>query len=183
MQQETAQSHTATFASREVLYGSVFVRTTQSVHSFFESGVDIPRIAGVEAVLYLRLACQKFIEVGIFVTKSGVYRFELGKQSHSIGSTFTNDLYDCLLFVEFGLLFEVTDRIAGREYHFAIEILLDTCYDFEQGRFARAIETDDTNFCSVEERKIYVFENLLCGGKRFGYVYHRENYFFVVSHL
>jgi len=81
--------------------------------------------------------------------------------------------------VEFGFLFQVTDRITGREDHFTLEILVDTRDDLHQSRFTRAVQTDDTDLGAVEEREVDVVENFFLVGEGLAYADHRKDDFFV----
>ena len=84
--------------------------------------------------------------------------------------------------VEFRFLFEVSYRIARREYHFALERLVNAGDNFQQRGFTRAVKTDNADFRAVEEREVDVLEHLFLGRVNLVYPHHREYYLFVVSH-
>ena len=62
-------------------------------------------------------------------------------------------------------------------------VFLYTGNDLHERGFTRAIETDDTYFRTVEERKVDVVENSFLWGEGLAYTHHRKDNFFVVSHI
>ena len=101
--------------------------------------------------MYLCLPCKQFVEVGIGFGKGGIYLFELGEQSHSVGNSLAYYFDDSLVVVELRLLLEISDRVAGGENDLTIEAFVDSCNDFEQGRLTRTVQPDDTDFGTIEK--------------------------------
>ena len=172
LQQQTAESHTAALTSREVLYLRIVRRTTQGVHSAVKATVYIPCIHAVKFVLQLCLACQQFVEVRIWLSKGHVDGIKLSQHVHDRLYTLLYALAHSLLRVELWVLLQIAYAIARREYHFAFVVLLDTCDDLEQGGLTRTVETNDTDFCSVEETEVNVIEYSFLWGEGLAYAHH-----------
>ena len=58
---------------------------------------------------------------------------------------------------------KVAHRIARREDHFALIVVVQTGNDLEERGFTGTVEADNANFCSVEEAEINVLEDGLVG--------------------
>ena len=188
LQQQAAEGHPAAFTPREVFHKLVFGRTAQSIHRLLQLVVDIPGIRGVDMVLQFGLASHEGIHlVGILehfgVAKRLVHLFILGQQVEDRLHALLHHLLHRLFGVELGLLLEVTHRVARREYHFALVRLLHPGDDFQQGRFSRAVKTDNTDLGPVEKREINVFQYLFVGREHFAHAHHREYNFLVVGHI
>ena len=63
--------------------------------------------------------------------------------------------------VEWRVLRQVSHGVARAPYHFALSGLFKSGNDFHQCRLSGAVKTDDTYFCSVEEREVDVLQDLL----------------------
>ena len=78
------------------------------------------------------------------------------KEIHHFLHSFLNDFKHGLLRVHLRLLFKVAYRVAGSPYNFSLVGFLHSGNDFEQGGFSGTVETDDSDFRSVEEGKVNV---------------------------
>ncbi len=137
LQQQAAQSHTAALTTREGVDDLVVWRALQGVHGAFELGINVPGIGSVELVLKFGLAGdESFHLVGVFkhlgVGESFVYLVEFGQKIHDGLHAFAHYFDHGLFGVELRLLFQIAYRVTGREYHFALIILVDTGNYLEQ---------------------------------------------------
>ncbi len=138
LEQQTAEGHTAAFASGEGGDWLVVGRTLEGVHGALQAGVDVPSVGSVELVLKLSLTLDEgFHLVGILehvgVAECFVYLVELSKEVHYGLHTFAHNLDNRLGGVELGILLKIAHGVAGRPYHFALIALVDAGDDFEKG--------------------------------------------------
>lgn len=139
LEQQTAQSHTATLAARQCRHLLVVRRTLECIHGAFELRIDVPRIGSVDFVLEFGLTGYELVHlVGVVehigVSESLVDLLKLSKQVHDWLHAFAHHLYDRLVGVEFGFLFKIPYRIARREHHLALIALVYAGYYLEQCR-------------------------------------------------
>jgi hypothetical protein len=92
--------------------------------------------------------------------------------------SFLHGLTNCLGFIEVRFLFEQTDLVIAVKPDFSFMVSVLTCDDAEEAGFTRAIETEHTDFSSVEEGEPYVFEDLFGRRVGLGDALHGEDYFF-----
>lgn len=124
LQQEAAQCHAAAFTSRQVFSLPVSWRQAQCVHGTFQTAVEVPRIGGVKNILQLALTGKQsihlvFILVVLGQTKLLVNLLILGQGVHHILHTFLYNFLHRLVIVKMGVLRQIANRIARREYHLA----------------------------------------------------------------
>ena len=91
------------------------------------------------------------------VAEGFVHAVVLSQQVHDGLHAFAHHLNHGLGGVELRLLFEVAHGVAGREHHLALVALVYAGDDFQQRGLTRAVQTDDANLGTVEEREVDVF--------------------------
>ena len=177
LQQQAAQGHTAALASGEVLHRLVIGRATQRVHGALQLGVEVPGIGSVDDVLQFSLAGEQGIHLVrvliIFGEAELLIDFLVfGQCVHHGLHTLHHDFADGLRRVELGFLRQVAHRIAGREDHFALIVLLDAGDDFHQRGLTRPVQTDDADLRPIEEGEVNVFQHLLVVLEGLAHSYH-----------
>ena len=186
LQKQAAECHTTALATREVGNGPIARRTTEGCHRAVQFGVHIPRIGGIDDVLHLCLPLHELVHlVGIavvfFQSKLEVDVLILLERVVHLLHTLLHILLHGLGLIEGRVLRQVTHRIAGAPHHFALRGLLYAGDDLHQRRLTRAVETDDSDFCTIEEREINVLQYLLLVlWDNLGYSHHREDNLLVV---
>ena len=132
LQQQTAQCHPAPFAARKVLYRFVGIRTAQCVHRPFERGVELPAVLVVDRFGQLPLPFDQLRHLVVVhrFHELRIHFFVLFKQCHYFGASLFDHFPDGFCVVQLRFLFEIADCVAGREDHFALEILFQTGDDF-----------------------------------------------------
>ena len=187
LQQQAAQGHAAALTAREVGGFLVGWRAAQGVHGAVEARVEVPGIGGIENVLQLTLTGEEGVHlVLVFVvfgqTELLVDFLVFGQCVDHVLHALLHNFAHGLVVVEVRVLRQVTHGVAGREYHFALVVVVEAGNDFHQRRLTRAVQTDDADFCAVEKAEVDVFENLLVvllDGLRESD--HRKNDFLVVD--
>ena len=134
----------------------------------------------VERILHFGLTRQQFIEIGIGFGKSGIYLLELVQQIDYRLNALLHHFLHRFVLVEFRILLQITHCVAGRKYNFAFVRLVDAGYYLHQRRFSGAIQTDDTDFGTIEKRQINVFQNFTLWWNRFADFHHRKNHFLII---
>ena len=74
--------------------------------------------------------------------------------------------------VELRFLRQVAYAVAGRENHLALEGLVESGDDFQQGGLTGAVQTQHADFRSIEKGEVDVFKNLFLRGNRLADVHH-----------
>ena len=156
LKQQAAQSHTAAFTSRKVLHRLVFGRTAQRIHRTFQLAVQVPCVCSVNDILQFGLAGEKRIHLFrifiIFRKPELLVDFFIFRQCvHGALHTFHHHLLDRLFIVELRFLSQIAHRIARRENHFALIVLVQSGDNLQQRRLSRTVQTDDTDLRSVEK--------------------------------
>jgi len=187
LKQQTTESHTTTLTTAEVFRELVAFRTAQCIHCALQLVVEVPRIGGVDDVLQFRLPseelihlvsilvvfrqCELLIDVLVFV-----------ERIHNVLHSLLHDFPYGLRRVEVRVLRQVAYGIPWGKHHLSLVLRVESSNDFHQCGFSSTIQTDDTNFCSIEEREVDVFQHLLLvllNG--FAHTHHREDDFLVVN--
>ena len=119
-------------------HGLVLGRTTQGVHRTLERRVEVPCIGSIDDILQLSLTAEKLIHlVRVFVvfgeTKLVIDLLILGQCIHDGLHTLHHHLLDGLRGVELRVLGQIAHAISGREYHFALVVLLKSGDNIHQG--------------------------------------------------
>ena len=181
LQQQAAEGHTASLASRQHLDALVGIGAPQGIHRALQNAVQLPAVDVVDLLVQLALTLDQAVHLIVRhrLAQLGVYLFVLLQQGHRCGASLLDHLLDGLRIVQLGFLLEVTDRISRGEYHLALIVLVDAGDDLHKGRLTRTVESYDTDLCAVEERQVDVVEYFFLIGEGLGYTHHRKNYFLV----
>ena len=186
LEQQAAKCHTTAFTTGKMLYGLIFGRTAECIHSTLQLTVEIPSICSVYNILQLSLPGKEFVHlILIFIifgqTKLPVNFFVLRQCIHNGLYTFHHHFFYGLYGIKVRFLRQISHRISGREHHFALIGFIQAGDNLQQGRFTRTVQTDDTDFRSIKERKVDVLQHLLIVLLN-GLVqpYHRKDNFLIV---
>ena len=112
------------------------------------------------------LSCE-FVKVGV---RLGIGRIDLIKalaRLHDRSQAFLDRLTHRVLRIQLGLLREVTDVQARHRHCFALDLLVHTGHDFEQGGLARAVESQHADLGAREKRQGDVAQDLTLGRNDF----------------
>ena len=186
LQQQTAQSHTAALATREMRNRQVALRATQRSHRAVQLRVHVPCVRRVNDVLHFRLALHQLVHllritIVLLQTKLLVYLLILLQGIICLLHPLHNVLLHRLRLIQWWVLRQITDRVARTPHHLALSRLVQSGYNLHQCRLTCTIQTDDTYFCTIEERKINVLQYLFTILRDdLRHPNHRENNFLVV---
>ena len=186
LQQQTAQSHTATLATREMRNRQVALRATQRSHRAVQLRVHVPCVRRVNDVLHLRLALHQLIHllritIVLLQAKLLVYLLILLQSIIRLLHPLHNVLLHRLRLIQRWVLRQITNRVARTPHHLALSRLVQSGYNLHQCRLTCTIQTDDTYFCTIEEREINVLQYLFTILRDdLRHPNHRENNFLVV---
>ena len=138
LEQQSAQCHTAAFASRKCRYELVVGRTLQSIHGAFELGVYVPCIGSIKGILQFCLTgYQRIHLVGIVEHVGIAERFvdavEFCQEIHDRLHSLADHIDHRLVGIKLWILLKVAHGIAGGENHFALIALVESGDDFQQG--------------------------------------------------
>ena len=158
-EQQTAQSHTAFFTTREFANDGIPRGQTQSVGCNFE--LVIGRIArcGNDG-FQLGLLGGERIEVGVFFSVGCIDFFEASLRRFHFAHAAFNRFAHGFVGVHLGLLGQIPNFESGHGNGFAFNFLVDAGHDFQQGGLAGTVQAEHTNFGARKEAKGNVFENL-----------------------
>ena len=125
LEEQTAESHTTAFTSRESLHAPFAWRTVKCCHSAFELRVDVPCVGRVDDVLQLSLTVDELIHlVRIFEIlwfgKLHVYLVVFLECIIDILYAFHDVLLDCLCLIEFWILLQIAYAISWAPHHLAL---------------------------------------------------------------
>ena len=183
LQKQTTEGNASAFTTREILDNRILIGATKRIHRATELLVEIPSIALVKLLLKLTLTSNKRIEIGIRISKRLVDFIKLSQHIHDGLHTFLHHFANGFLRVELRILLQISHRIPGREYYISLVVMLYTCNNLKQSRFAGTIHTDNTYFCAIKKGEVDVVEDFLLRGERLAHTHHRENDFFIVCHI
>ena len=149
-----------------MFYGLVFGRTTEGVHGALQLAVEVPGIGRVNDVLQLGLAGEELVHLVLVLIIFGQAKLLIDflvfcQRVHNRLHAFHYNFLYGLGGVEVRFLGQIPHRISRREHHFALIGLIQSGDNLQQGRFTRTVQTDDTDFCPVEEREVNVLQYLL----------------------
>ena len=128
------------------------------------------------------MPCAEFVEIRVGISERFVHFIEFRKEVGDLFDTFADDLSDRFPRFEFRLLFEIADRIAGREMRFARKLSVASRKYFKQARFTRSVRPDDADLCAVIIRNADIFQNDFCA-VRAAHIVHRVDDFFIINRL
>ena len=113
--------------------------------------------------LHLGLLGRELVEIGVLFAISGVDFLQPRFGSEHIPHTGFNAFAHGLGGVKLRLLWQVTNSQIGHRDGLALNLLVHTRHDFQQGRFTRAIGSQHANLGTGEEAERDVFENEALG--------------------
>ena len=155
-EQQAAQSHTAAFATRQVLSLLVGWWQIERCHSTVEASFKVPSVGRVENALHLSLTGEKFVHLVlvfvIFWKSKLLVDFLIFLQciDHLLNALF-HELKYGLVVVEWWVLWQIAHAVAWCPNHVALVIVVDAGNDFEQCGFTSTIQTDDADFRTIEK--------------------------------
>ena len=157
LQEQAAECHTSALTSRQVGHSPVSWRTVECIHRTLQLGVDVPCVGGIDDILHLSLSLHQLVHlVGIAVvflqSELLVDVFIFSECIIYFLHTLHHVLLHGFLFVKRWVLWQVAHRVSGTPHHLALRRLFQASDDFHQCRLTCTIQTDDADFCSVEER-------------------------------
>ena len=170
LQQQTAQSHAAFFASGK--FGNVGIgrRTTQSVHCNLNGSFKIPTVTGID---FFRQSGLLFYQ-GIHF----VIAHRLGKLGRNFLKTFQqvtgfaqsvhNVFHNVFVWIQFRLLLQITDLNAVGRPGLAIKLLVHTGHNFQQCRFTGAVHAQHADFGARQKRQRNSLEQFPAARKNLG---------------
>ena len=157
LQEQAAESHTAALTTREIGNRPIARRTVQGSHRTLQLGVDVPGISSINDILHLSLTLHQLVHlirvsVIFFETELIVDVLVFCECIIDFLHTLHHVFLHGLVLVERRILRQVAHRVAWAPNHLTLGRLLKSCDDFHQRRFTGTVQTDDADFCSVEER-------------------------------
>ena len=168
-QEQLADGDAADFAAREGGDVGIVFRAAQGVHRHLDLGIDVPGIGGVDLLLQRGHLLHQL--VGIVLAELFGDRVEL--VDHDLFGTGRGDVVEHVFRgVEFRLLRQVADLDALGGPGLADEVLIDAGHDAQEGRFTRAVDTDDADLGIRQEVQVDVFKHLLAAGIGLGEALH-----------
>ena len=186
LQQEAAKCHASAFSSRKVFHRLVGRWTAQSIHGTFQFAVQIPSIRSVDDVLQFPLTGKQGIHLIFilvifrkteFLVDFFIFRQGIHDRLHTLHDHFLHGLGR----IQLRFLRQISHAVPRREYHFALEILVQSCDNFHQGGFSGTVQTDDADFSPIEETQVDVLQHLFVGlADGLTHADHGENDFLVV---
>ena len=162
LQQQTTEGHPSSFTTRELVHRSIGGWATQGFHGHVQPGIKIPSASKFELFLQVALLLEKFLHLfgrhllGELLVDGVVIREHLFHVVHAFFHNFEHGPG----FTGQGFLFEVPDGIAASGGDLAFVFGVDTSHNFEQGGFARPVESQDADLRAVVERKRDIFDDL-----------------------
>ena len=138
-EQQSAERHTAFFATRQRAHLGVPRRQAQRVSSNFHLGFHVICPTGGcrgDDRLELSLLGRELVKISIWLSIGRVDLIQALTRLHDSSKTFLDRLAHRVLRIELGLLRQVTDVQAGHRHRFALDLLVHTGHDLEQGGLA-----------------------------------------------
>jgi len=162
-QEEPAQGHPPAFPSREGLDPGIPGRKPQGVHSDLERPFQVPGTGGVDLVLQIGLLGQQLVEVGLRLSHGRTDGVEPVEQRLGFARAIGHVAQDILGWVQMRLLGKVPHGEAGGQPGLTRESVVLPGHDPEEGRLARSVAPDDTDFGSGIEGERDPFEHFPIG--------------------
>ena len=173
-EQQTAQGHAALLTAGQHTDVGIPWGQAQGVGGNFKLVLGI-RAGGGDDGFQFSLLSSQCVKVGVFSAVGGVHLFQAGLGSEHFAHTAFHGFTHGVGRVELGFLGQVTDVQAGHGNGFALNFLVHTGHDLEQGGFAGTVGTQDTDLGTGEEGKGDVFKNVPLGGHDLADAVHGEN--------
>ena len=171
-QEQTAERNAAFFTAGEEAHFGVPRWQAKRVGGDFKLRVGVVAVAGSDDGFEFGLLFGERVKVGVFVAVGRVNLVEARLRGLNAAQAFFNDFAHGFVAVDQRFLRQVADLGAGVRARFAGEIFIHTGHDFEDGGFARAVETQEADFRAGEERKRNVFDDLAFRRNNFAHAVH-----------
>ena len=158
----------------------------KSIHSTFKLWINIPSIGSIDDILQLCLSSHQLIHLTgitiiLFKTEFHIYLIILLQCVIYLLNTLLNILFNCFFLVKRRILRKIAYTITRAPYYFTLSWFYQASNDFHQCWLTCTIKTDNTDFSTIEERKVNVLQNLfLVLGDNLRYTHHWEDNLLVV---
>jgi hypothetical protein len=166
-EQQAGQCHAAAFAAGANRMGAIIGRAAQGIGKQADAVVEFPAVEVFDLFEHFALRSMSFIISSSSVTSPSFIAdvFVFLQEVDNVLHAFFHDLPNGFGFIEVRLLSQVPDFVLFFKFDLAFVILVQAGNNFQQGRFTRAVETQNADFGAVEKRQPDIFEHLFCGGK------------------
>ena len=160
-QQEFAQGNAAFFTAGQIADFGIPFRQAQRIGGDFQFVLRTAargrtrRNNRFQATLFFRQRVK--IRIGIRVL--GIHFFQTFLRRGHFAQTAFHFLAHGFLRIKLRLLRQIADFNAAHRHGFALKFLIHTRHNPQHGRFARAVQTEQTDFRAGEERKGNIFNN------------------------
>ncbi len=151
-QQQATQRDAAFFAAGQYVDHGLSGRTAQRIHGLFEAAVEVPGVEMIEFFLHFALPRNEIVHfiIGHRLGELHVDVVEFVDQINGFLNAFLDDLANGFTRLQFRLLLEISDRVTGGEDGFALEILVDTGQNAQQGAFTGAVQAQYADFGAIK---------------------------------
>ena len=173
--QQTAQRDAAAFTTGEFFDFSVPVRQTQRISGALKLHVQVMTVVRLDNFFELTLLGSQLVEVGVWFSVLGVHFVQAFQRVNHFGNGFFNGFTYGMFRVQLWFLRQVTNFEARLWASFTFDIGIDTGHNFQQGRFTRAVQAQNTDFCAREEAQRDVFKNMTFRRNHFADTMHGIN--------
>ena len=179
-EEQAAESHAALFTAGEVRHRPVARRAAESIHRNFDIAVKAPQVLRVDDVLELCLFIQELVHLVVFHGFGKLHGDFVEAVEHGLllGHSLHHVFLDGEVRVQLRFLRQVARGAARFNPCFALEFLVDTRHDAEQGRLTGTVLADNTNLCAIVEAQRNVLQHLFVRRIGLGHLVHVENEFF-----
>jgi hypothetical protein len=159
-QQQLAQRHAALFTAGQHADDGIPWRQAQRIGGHFQLLVQAVAIGGRNDGFQARLLGRQCIEIGIFFGIGGIDSIQLGLRFKDFAQRAFDFLAHGLGGIQLRFLRQIADIQVRHRHGFAFDILVHASHDLEQGRLARAVQTEHADLGTREERQRNVLQNL-----------------------
>ncbi|MNQ01434.1 hypothetical protein D3C85_140940 [compost metagenome] len=171
-QQQLAQCHAALFTTGQHADGGVPWRQAQRVGGHFQLQIQIAAVGSRDDRFQACLFRGQGVEIGVFLGIRGVHGFQLGLRFKHFAQARFDFLAHGFCRVQLRFLRQVADVQARHRHGFALDVGVDACHDFQQGRFAGAVQAQHADLRAWEEGEGNIFQNLTLGRDDFAHAIH-----------
>lgn len=154
-------------------------RQPQRLGGHFHAAFNIVTLGSLDEGFQLPLLLGKGVKIRVRFGVGGVDLVQSRQRLVDAFNRFLDDLADGLGIVQFRLLGQVANIEAGQRPGFAHVVRLNAGHDPQQGRLARAVETEHADLGAGEETQVDVLEDLFLRGNDLAEAAHAE---YVLSH-
>ncbi len=163
LQQQAAQRHAALFTAGQVADHGLPRRQAQGVGGHVQLLFDGVRVAGGEDGFQALLLLGQRIKISAFFGIGGIHRFQRGLGLQHVAHAFFHGLAHGVLGVQLRLLGQIADFDAGLRAGLALEIGVHAGHDLQHGGLAGAVQAQQADLGTGEERQRDVLDDLPLG--------------------